>query len=440
MTARDVILNSFQNLTLFIKRYAIVISIKIITKVDLLPSIIVKEPAKVAMNVKDKKDSEVKETKEAKSEDTKEVKEVKHEVSQHTEESSTADGNVAVNTGGATGGVSGWTIGLGALVLGGLAAAAGGGGGGSSDGGDGSVTSSWSSESGWGEIDVLAALELLTGEEYEDTADADDVSWGINRSDANDVNALGYTGEGVVIAIIDSGIDTTNSDIMGNVIYQYDYVNDDDDATDDNGHGTAVASIIAAANDGVGLTGAAYDAELMILKVLDENGVGSSDDISEAIYYAVDNGADIISMSLGGEVGTSVACLEALQYADDNGVLVVIASGNDGANEPAPPSIAAQEIDGILAVGAIDIDGLIADFSNDAGSSTAYGYVVAAGVDVEVYDLLGDIVLYDGTSFSAPLVAAEAAILLSTGLIADNASTDEALVNLITSSANAVLV
>lgn len=406
-----------------------------------MPSIIVKEPAKVAMNVKDKKDSEVKETKEAKSEDTKEVKEVKHEVSQHTEESSTADGNVAVNTGGATGGVSGWTIGLGALVLGGLAAAAGGGGGGgSSDSSDDTVSSSWSSESGWGEIDVLAALELLTGEEYEDTADADDVSWGVNRSDANDVNALGYAGEGVVIAIIDSGIDTTNSDIMGNVIYQYDYVNSDSDATDDNGHGTAVASIIAAANNGVGLTGAAYDADLMILKVLDEYGVGNSDNISAAIHDAVDNGADIISMSLGGEVGTSVACLEALQYADDNGVLVVIASGNESASEPAPPSIAAQEIDGILAVGAIDIDGLIADFSNDAGSSTAYGYVVAAGVDVEVYDLSGNTVSYDGTSFSAPLVAAEAAILLSTELIADNALADEALVNLITSSANAVLV
>ncbi len=292
-----------------------------------MPSIIVKEPAKVVMNANDKKNSKLKETKEEKSEEPKEAKEtqeVKHEVSQHAEEASTATGDVTVNTGAAAGGVSGWSIGLGVLVLGGLAAAAGGGGGGSSDGG---VTTSWSSESGWGEIDVLAALSSLTGEEYEDIADATDVSWGINRSDANDVNALGHAGDGVVIAILDTGIDTTNSDIMGNVIYQHDYVNDDDDATDDNGHGTAVVSIIGAANNSLGLTGAAYDAELMILKVLDENGEGYSNDISEAIYYAVDHDADIINMSLGGEVGTSVACLEALQYADDHGVLVVIASG-----------------------------------------------------------------------------------------------------------------
>ena len=420
-----------------------------------MPSIVVKEPAKVAMNVKDKKDSEAKETKEVKSEEAKEAKEtheVKHEVSQHSEEASTTTGDVAVNTESAAGGVSGWSIGLGALVLGGLAAAAGGGGGGGSSDGDSASSSDWSTVSGWGEIDVLAALSSLTGEEYEDTADATDVSWGINRSDANDVNALGYAGGGVTIAILDTGIDTTNSDIMGKVIYQHDYVNDDSDATDDNGHGTSVASIIGAANDGVGLTGAAYDAELMILKVLDENGEGSSDTIATAITYAVDHGVDIINMSLGvytNEVSTLY--MDALQYADDHGVLVVISSGNCGdgtcdiygeviSDEPLSPAIAAQEIDGVLAVGAIDIDGLIADFSNDAGSSTPYGYVVAAGVDVEVYDLDGNTVLYDGTSFSAPLVAAEAAILLSTGLIADNASTDEALVNLITSSANAVLV
>ncbi len=416
-----------------------------------MPSIVVKEPAKVAMNVKDKKDSEVKETKEVKSEEVKEAKEtheVKHEVSQHTEEVSTANGDVAVNTGSTSGGVSGWSIGLGALVLGGLAAAAGGGGGGSSDGGDSSDddldSSDWSSESGWGEIDVLAALSSLTGESYEDTADATDVSWGINRSDANDANTEGYTGAGVVIAILDTGIiDTTNNDIMGNVIYQHDYVNDDSDATDDNGHGTAVASIIAAANNGEGLTGAAYDAELMILKVLDENGEGDTDDVTDAIYYAISHGADIISMSLGSLDAYSADLLTALQYADDSGVLVVIASGNDDYSEPAFPAIAAQEIDGILAVGAIgeNDDGSIyyADFSNEAGSSTSYGYVVAAGVDVEVYDLNGSIVEYDGTSFSAPLVAAEAAILLSTGLIADNTSTDEMLVNLITSSANPVV-
>jgi subtilisin family serine protease len=438
-----------------------------------VPSIIVKEPAKVAMNVKDKKDSKVKETKEVKSEEVKEAKEtheVKHEVSQHAEEASTATGDVAANTGSAAGGVSGWSIGLGALVLGGLAAAAGGGGG-SSDSGDGSTitSTSWSSESGWGEIDVLAALSSLTGEEYEDTADADDVSWGINRSDANDVNALGYAGEGVTIAIIDSGIDMDNTDFAPISADSWDFVEGDNTPDDDYvyhdeindiyyyGHGTVGASIIGALDNGVGLTGAAHDAELMILKVFDADGNVNYDatygsDIIEAIYYAVDHDADIINMSLGGYTNELNSFYRgALEYADDHGVLVVISSGNcgDGAcdiygevisDEPLSPAVAAQEIDGVLAVGAIDINGHIADWSNPSGSSTAYGYVVAAGVQVEGYDAHGNEVYEDGTSFSAPLVAAEAAILLSTGLIADNASTDEALVNLITSSANAVLV
>ncbi len=434
-----------------------------------MPSIIVKEAAKVVMNANDKKNSKLKETKEEKSEEPKEAKEtqeVKHEVSQHAEEASTATGDVTVNTGAAAGGVSGWSIGLGALVLGGLAAAAGGGGGGSSDGG---VTTSWSSESGWGEIDVLAALSSLTGEEYEDTADATDVSWGINRSDANDVNALGHAGEGVTIAIIDSGIDMDNTDFAPISADSWDFVEGDNTPDDDYvyhdeindiyyyGHGTVGASIIGALDNGEGLTGAAYDAELMILKVFDADGNVNYDatygsDIIEAIYYAVDHDADIINMSLGGYTNELDSLYrDALQYADDHGVLVVISSGNcgDGAcdifgevisDEPLSPAIAAQEIDGVLAVGAIDINGHTADWSNPSGSSTAYGYVVAAGVQVEGYDAHGNEVYEDGTSFSAPLVAAEAAILLSTGLIADNASTDEALVNLITSSANAVLV
>jgi len=415
-----------------------------------MPSIIVKEPAKVAMNVKDKKDSDVKETKEVKSEEVKEAKET-HEVSQHSEKASAADGDAAANTGSAAGGVSGWSIGLGALVLGGLAAAAGGGGGGgggSSDSGDGSTitSTSWSSESGWGEIDVLAALSSLTETDYDNVADATDVSWGINRSDANDANYYGYTGEGVTIAIIDSGIDIDNSDINGNISeYSTCFIDgyDTTDIDDNNGHGTYIASIIGAANNGEGLTGAAYDAELMILRVSDNDGA-STLDIREAIYYAVDNGANIISISLGGDIGDSVQCMEALQYADDHGVLVVMAAGNEYYTEPTAPAVAAQEIDGALAVGAIGQSGddiYIPSFSNDAGSSTPYGYVLAAGVDVEAYNLDG-VTIDDvsGTSFSAPLVAAEAAILLSTGLIADNASTDEALVNLITSSANAVLV
>jgi len=148
----------------------------------------------------------------------------------------------------------------------------------------------------------------------------------------------GATGKGVVIAIIDTGIDSTHQDMSnGKVIGGYDFVNNDDNPMDDHGHGTHCAGIAAA--NGPGLKGVAPDAKLMAIKVLNEWGSGYDSWIIAGIEYAVDpdgnpftdDGVDIISMSLGAPNGNPNDPMStAVNNAYKKGVLCVIAAGNSG--------------------------------------------------------------------------------------------------------------
>lgn len=143
----------------------------------------------------------------------------------------------------------------------------------------------------------------------------------------------GYTGEGVMIAILDTGIDDSHPDLLGKVVMKKSFVSGEDE-TDRNGHGTHCASL--AAGEGIVYDGAyrgvAPDAKLINAKVLDSGGSGSTSGIIEGMEWAINNGADIISMSLGGDPteGLNSPLTEAANQASERGVVMVIAAGNNG--------------------------------------------------------------------------------------------------------------
>ena len=104
----------------------------------------------------------------------------------------------------------------------------------------------------------------------------------------------------VTIAVLDSGVNANHPDLQGRVLSGYDFVNQDYDASDDNGHGTNVAGIIASNADTIGMTGIDFHAKILPVKVSNQNGMGSTLDAVSGIYYAIEQGADVINMSYGG--------------------------------------------------------------------------------------------------------------------------------------------
>jgi subtilisin family serine protease len=170
--------------------------------------------------------------------------------------------------------------------------------------------------------------------------------------------------EEIIIAILDTGVDTLHPDLDEKIhSSEYDFVNDDSDATDDHSHGTHVAGIAAAETDnGEGIAGVAWNCKIMAVKVLDDLGFGGTDDLADGIIWAADNGADVINLSLG--VPVPVITLEnALRYAHGMDVVIVAAAGNDGGAVLYP----AAYDDYCLAVAATNYNDERVDFSNSAG-------------------------------------------------------------------------
>jgi len=168
----------------------------------------------------------------------------------------------------------------------------------------------------------------------------------------------------ITIAIVDSGVDSTHPDLSSKVVAGYDFVNDDSDPSDDEGHGTHVAGIAAAeTNNNHGVAGVSWGSKIMPIKALGSDGLGSYIQIASGIYWAADNGADIINLSLGGE-SPSFILEDAVNYAHSAGCLLVAAAGN----ESGPVLYPAGYDDYVMAVGAVGDQDELASYSNTGPS------------------------------------------------------------------------
>ncbi|MBN1121934.1 MAG: S8 family serine peptidase, partial [Anaerolineae bacterium] len=222
--------------------------------------------------------------------------------------------------------------------------------------------------------------------------------WGLEVIGATDAWAeLPDDAPEVIVAVIDSGICADHPDLEGRIEDGWDFVEDDAVPQDEAGHGCAVSGVIAANIDNeIGIAGVAPNAQIMPLRVLDASGVGTYSDVAAAIVYAVDNGAEVINLSLGGP-NSSNTLAEAINYAVEQDVLVVAAAGNTGSETILYP--AAYEP--VIAVGSVDPNLAASSFS-----ATGDGIdVLAPGRDIMTTTADGDYGLLSGTSLAAPYVA-----------------------------------
>jgi len=260
--------------------------------------------------------------------------------------------------------------------------------------------------------------------------------WAIAGVDTASVNASTAwsrtVGQGVVVAVIDSGIDLNHpelksqlwvnpGEVAGNKrdddrdgfiddIFGVNFLNNTGNVQDDAGHGSHVSGIIAAAaNNSTGVVGLAPGSKIMALKVLDQYGNGSLNAAVNAIYYAVNHGAKVINASWTMSMG-SPSLQTAMAYAANHNVVFVTAAGNESVNNDLVPSYpGSYRYNNVLTVGAVDSAGHLASFSNYGPSSVD---VAAPGVGI-MSTTAGSYESWDGTSMATPYVAATAALIAS---------------------------
>ncbi|HAH06400.1 MAG TPA: hypothetical protein DCM05_07725 [Elusimicrobia bacterium] len=250
-------------------------------------------------------------------------------------------------------------------------------------------------------------------------AAAGEIPWGVARVKAPEAWSR-TMGAGVKVAVIDTGIDCTHSDLASNCAGGFNALDEAKDPSDDHGHGTHVAGSIAAKKDGKGVVGVAPKAKLYAIKVLDGEGGGTMEGIVNGIAWAVENKMQVINMSLGGP--SSAAMKKAVEKAYAAGVTIVAAAGND----PEAPVSAPAQYKQSIAVSASTIDDKLAFFST-TGPEIA---VIAPGHDIVSCKMGGGTAKMSGTSMASPHVAGLAALAVSLG-----ASTPKAVRAMLTSAA-----
>ena len=246
------------------------------------------------------------------------------------------------------------------------------------------------------------------------------LNWGVADTKVYSAWQAGATGQGVTVAVIDSGIDMDHPDLAANISPRStDVVIGRNSPEGPDRHGTRVAGFIAAPFNSRGTVGVAFNASIMSIRAEvsdctdpEDDVCFKSSDLVRAIDYAVANGARIVNMSLGGEGPLGAAFEAALKRGVDAGVIFAIASGNEEGTSPEWPGRYASDprfAGAIIVVGAHGPDGAMATFSNRAGVSQNV-YISAPGSEV-VGDCEDSCWRMGGTSFASPVVAGAMALL-----------------------------
>lgn len=244
--------------------------------------------------------------------------------------------------------------------------------------------------------------------------------WNLDAVHAGAAHAA-TIGTGAIVAVLDSGVQSSHPDLAGSIIDGPDFIEGDATPNDEEGHGTNVAGIIVAhEGNGMGIAGAAPGAKVLAIRVLDEQNRGNTDQEAAGIDAAVAAGADVINLSLsaGPNVVTTVlpgsSLVQAIERASRAGVVVVAAAGNDGVPLCAQPLLATK----ILCVGSVDRARRRASYSNYAVRVDIVAPGGQPSVDEGILSaqLGGGYSAMAGTSQATPHVAAAAALLVSLGL------------------------
>ncbi len=251
---------------------------------------------------------------------------------------------------------------------------------------------------------------------YPPNEDLRPYQWGLDAVKAEAAWALGYTGNGIIVAVMDTGVDGTHPDLQGQLVDGIEVRNMTSlPATansDTDGHGTHCAGIIAAKNDGKGVVGLAYNAKIMPIRIFDPVFIGTVN-YARGVLWAIANGAKVLSNSWGGGA-YSHAIKAAVDYALANGVVVVVSAGNDYIGIWRRPA----SIPGAIAVAATNPQNRKVDFSTPGTwvSVGAPGWRVLSSVRTQITRPgVGGPIYYDyynGTSMACPHVSALAAMIL----------------------------
>ena len=242
-----------------------------------------------------------------------------------------------------------------------------------------------------------------------------EMPWGVDRIDAEWAWPESR-GAGVMVAVIDTGIDADHPDLADNIAGGVNFVSKNwrkpanpSNWDDDEGHGTHVAGIIAALDNTIGVVGVAPEASLYAVKVLDRTGSGYVSDIVAALEWSVANGMDVATMSLGTDVDVE-SLQDACDIAASAGMLLVAAAGNDKTDVDYPAAY-----DSVIAVAATDAADALYYWSSPGPEVE----VAAPGVSINSTYKGGGYALLTGTSMAAPHVTGTLALLIAVGTSLD---------------------